>query len=208
MGCVCVCVCVCGGGVGESLKSERQRTGGGGSSLSLRSLCEKNAWFFKQQIESFLISWLAVAFQSLKVCTSHRSHQFFCLILFYISFWPMNCQCCSHMETSQLICTANRLTGFYVGATLAANELISGCHFSQLSRPSFSISWKKKSLKQIHSNPLPRNDQSLMLIETKAFGWCSLITVLYFFHTQKNHSSIQRFNSSLLLSLPKSSKFY
>ena len=32
-----------GGGDGESLKSEPQRTGGGGSSLSLRSLCEKNA---------------------------------------------------------------------------------------------------------------------------------------------------------------------
>ena len=35
----------------------------------------------------------------------------------------MKCQCCSHIETSQLICTANQLTGFYMRATLAFNGL-------------------------------------------------------------------------------------
>ena len=30
-----------------------------------------------------------------------------------------------HMETSHLICRANQLTGFYMIATLALNELIS-----------------------------------------------------------------------------------
>ena len=38
---------------------------------------------------------------------------------------PIKCQCCPHIETSQLICTANQLTGFYMRATLAFNELIS-----------------------------------------------------------------------------------
>ena len=36
----------------------------------------------------------------------------------------MKCQCCRHIETSQLICTANQLTGFYMRATLALNGLI------------------------------------------------------------------------------------
>ena len=34
---------------------------------------------------------------------------------------PIKCQCCPHMETSQLICCANQLTGFYMRATLALN---------------------------------------------------------------------------------------
>ena len=29
------------------------------------------------------------------------------------------------IETSQLICTANQFTGFYIGPTMALNELIS-----------------------------------------------------------------------------------
>ena len=36
---------------------------------------------------------------------------------------PITFQCCTDMETSQLICTASQLTGFYVGATLALNGL-------------------------------------------------------------------------------------
>ena len=35
----------------------------------------------------------------------------------------MRYQCCSHIETSQLICIANQLTGFYRRPTLAFNEL-------------------------------------------------------------------------------------
>ena len=34
-----------------------------------------------------------------------------------------NGQCPSHIETSQLICPANQLTGFYVGGTLTVKEL-------------------------------------------------------------------------------------
>ena len=33
------------------------------------------------------------------------------------------CQCCPHIETSQLICTANQLTGFYTRATITLNGL-------------------------------------------------------------------------------------
>ena len=36
---------------------------------------------------------------------------------------PIKCQCCPHTETSQMICRANQLTGFYMGATLAFNGL-------------------------------------------------------------------------------------
>ena len=36
---------------------------------------------------------------------------------------PIKCQCCPRIETSQLICTANQLTGFYMRATLALNRL-------------------------------------------------------------------------------------
>ena len=32
-------------------------------------------------------------------------------------------KCCPHIETSQLICCANQLTGFYMRATLAFNGL-------------------------------------------------------------------------------------
>ena len=35
----------------------------------------------------------------------------------------IKCQCCPHIETSQLIYSANQLTGFYMRATLALNGL-------------------------------------------------------------------------------------
>ena len=38
-------------------------------------------------------------------------------------FQPSKCQCCPHIETSQLICCANQLTGFYMRVTLAFNRL-------------------------------------------------------------------------------------
>ena len=37
---------------------------------------------------------------------------------------PSKCQCYPHVETSQLICTANQLTGFYMRATLTINGLM------------------------------------------------------------------------------------
>ena len=36
---------------------------------------------------------------------------------------PVKCQCCPHIETSQMIFTANQLTGFYMRATPAPNGL-------------------------------------------------------------------------------------
>ena len=38
-------------------------------------------------------------------------------------FKPIKCQCCPYIETSQFICCANELTGFYMRVTLALNEL-------------------------------------------------------------------------------------
>ena len=62
---------------------ELKRTGGGGSSLSVRSLCEKNCPIFKQQAESFLISCLAVAnFFSFNVFYEHVN---ICIVIVYIT---------------------------------------------------------------------------------------------------------------------------
>ena len=44
---------------------------------------------------------------------------------FYAVFinYPIKCHGCPHIETSQVICTANQLTSFYMRATLAFNGL-------------------------------------------------------------------------------------
>ena len=45
---------------------------------------------------------------------------------------PIKCQCCPHIETSQLICTANQLTGFYMRETQALNGLnVSPCNMQK-----------------------------------------------------------------------------
>ena len=107
------------------------------------------------------------------------------VFLFYISFYPIKCQqCCPHMETSQIICTAGRLTGFCVGATLAVNGIIIEWHSSKLSRTSFSIAWKKYLSNRFNQTLYPLNGQGL-LIKTRVFCWCSYITVLYLFKKKK-----------------------
>ena len=42
---------------------------------------------------------------------------------------PIKCQCCPHIEGSQLIWTANQLIGFYMKAILALNGLSRTCPF-------------------------------------------------------------------------------
>ena len=37
--------------------------------------------------------------------------------------WPFNDQCSYHIETSQVICWANQLTGFYIMGTLVVKML-------------------------------------------------------------------------------------
>ena len=44
---------------------------------------------------------------------------------------PIKCQCCPHIETSELIYTATQLACFYMRATLAFNGLITEV-YSQL----------------------------------------------------------------------------
>ena len=41
----------------------------------------------------------------------------------YVKSYLIKRQSCHHIETSQLICIVNQLTGFYTMATLAFNEL-------------------------------------------------------------------------------------
>ena len=50
-------------------------------------------------------------------CCSQTFHRFF------PGHWHIKCQCCSHIETTQLLCFANPLTGFCMRATLALNGL-------------------------------------------------------------------------------------
>ena len=38
--------------------------------------------------------------------------------------YPIKCQCCRHIETSQLICCANQLTYFYMRRKLSFNVLL------------------------------------------------------------------------------------
>ena len=45
--------------------------------------------------------------------------------LYFTKGTSPKCQCCPHIETSQLICFANQLTGIYMRATLAFNGLSS-----------------------------------------------------------------------------------
>ena len=47
----------------------------------------------------------------------------FCQSFVNLVVCPIKCQCCPHVETSQLICTADQFTGFYIRATLAFNGL-------------------------------------------------------------------------------------
>ena len=42
----------------------------------------------------------------------------------YVFVEPIKCQCCPHIETSQLICCAHQLTGFYMRETLTFNGLM------------------------------------------------------------------------------------
>ena len=49
---------------------------------------------------------------------------FYVLALSYLNHnYPIKNQCCPHIETSQLICTANQLTSFYIRGRLAFNGL-------------------------------------------------------------------------------------
>ena len=48
---------------------------------------------------------------------------FFLQSPFFITGLTTKCQCCPHIESSQLICIVNQFTGFYMRATLALNGL-------------------------------------------------------------------------------------
>ena len=87
-------------------------------------------------------------------------------------------------------------TGWLVSvwdSTDAINGIISEWHSSQLSRTSFSMAKKsrKNHSNRFNLNPYPYNGQGL-LIKTKVFCWCSLITVLYLFKKKDCHSLILR----------------
>ena len=87
-------------------------------------------------------------------------------------------------------------TGWLVSvwdSTDAINGIISEWHSSQLSRTSFSMAKKRRKNRsnRFNLNPYPYNGQGL-LIKTKVFCWCSLITVLYLFKKKDCHSLILR----------------
>ena len=49
-----------------------------------------------------------------------------------ICVYPIKCQCCAYIKTSQLICTANQLTCFNMSATLALNVLHLTSYFREV----------------------------------------------------------------------------
>ena len=48
---------------------------------------------------------------------------YMCLFVYFLLIYLTQCQCFLHIETNQLICTANQLTGFYMRKTVAINGL-------------------------------------------------------------------------------------
>ena len=65
-------------------------------------------------------------------------------IIIYIS--PLNASVCCHIETSQLICCANQLTGFYMRATLTFNGLTSSAKVFLLLEHYITIGSSVKSI--------------------------------------------------------------
>ena len=55
------------------------------------------------------------------------------------------CQCCPHIETNQLICTANQLTGFYMRTELALN----GLKISSVNVPKSAENWRNPQCKTL-----------------------------------------------------------
>ena len=73
---------------------------------------KKKSWFWIEilfPLQIWLLKWNITQFRILwkKDYKDHSVAQ------------SINCQYCFYIETSQLICTANQLTGFYMRATLA-----------------------------------------------------------------------------------------
>ena len=100
---------------------------------------------------------------------------YFVSFRFILAFTPMNCQrCCCHMETSQMICTVDWLTGFCVEETLTVNGIISAILHNFPERHSALPKKEKKSLKRFIQTPYPHNSQGL-LIKARVFCWCSFI---------------------------------
>ena len=102
----------------------------------------------------------------------------YCLILFYISFYPINCQwCCPHMETKWFAQQTGWLVSVW-GATLAQlmGQSVSAIlhNFREL-----HSTLPKKKKKKNHSNrfsqtPYPNNGQGL-LIKTRFFADVPLV---------------------------------
>ena len=77
--------------------------------------------------------------------TSKRRSINFCVNQIY----PIKCQCCPHIEISQLICTANQLNGFYMSATLAFNGLKEGHVQRSIQIPEMDVFAKIAALRKI-----------------------------------------------------------
>ena len=105
-------------------------------------------------------------------------------------FEPIKCQCWPNIETSQMICCANQLTGFYMGATLA---------FNGLTILSFTVPFFDKRIKlldnirNLNENMLKQNGK--LLVQTFIFGNRKF---LKFDNTEISNSTIWQFNSFMV----------
>ena len=63
---------------------------------------------------------------------------------FHLFYLPSNGQCTHHIETSQLICSANELTGFYrIGSLVVKGLRIAECHIVYVPYTQFLIFYTK-----------------------------------------------------------------
>ena len=70
-----------------------------------------------------LKSWFSWKYENEISQFIDKLHFTFLVNKIFLLFLPIKCQCCPHIETSQLICTANQFTGFYMRAILTFNGL-------------------------------------------------------------------------------------
>ena len=112
-------------------------------------------------------------------CKLWKAHTHTALFYPNQTIYAVKCHCCLHIETSQLICSTNQLTGFCMRATLVFNGLMSRfvvsmkCVINIDPKNSFTTFTKCKSTRQ-----------SLLLVKSSR-GSMFYFTLIYFYSTLK-----------------------
>ena len=94
--------------------------------INIQNHVERKRYIFFQyllpnilQISEFEIDPGSLKQQPLVMPLHHNAKVVYTKFVITDTIYPIKYQCCPHIETSQLICCANELTGFYMMVTLA-----------------------------------------------------------------------------------------